>query len=338
MPMSWSQLVHLVQLSRVALVLTAVSNSWLIVFLSTSGLDPSPGRGAAAYWPLPVTLLLAGIASAGLHTYGIALNDVLDARHDRLFSPDRPIPAGRVGATSGIVLALINLFLAIAASTFLGPVSVLLCLATAAAILFYDAAGKFLPAVGIIALGLIRAVNMFIPNPGVGFVFPVWLTMTHVLICAAVAHHIGGKRPRLRPADLGWLCAGWAFWTLALVSWMTWRDTLKLNDAPYAWWGPIIAVALFLVSLLWVIRPGRVRRRSHRAAGTHFMQHALLWLIVYDASWLAACGLWWQAAAHLALFLAAYGSIFLGRALAWAQFDPHRYVTRRIIAESRSGL
>ncbi len=302
-------------LTRLALVFTAVSNAWLIVFFAYE-LEPA-GRvnPQLASMPLGVALGLTAMVAVGLHTYGIALNDLLDARHDRLFSPHRPIPAGRISLTTAVTIALLSLLAGLAAVIPLGGHALMLGLVTAAAILLFNVTGKFFPAVGILMLGLIRAAHMVLPNPPMSFLYPVWLTMTHVVFTWAVAHQVEGKRPRL--GQVGWavLLGGWAFWTLVMARWAGWR-AIPLTLPVWTWLLPILAAGVFVLLALRILIPAWGEARAMRDAGGRFMRLALLWLIVYDACWLLGGGWLWQGAVHLGLLAGAFISMRLLRLLA----------------------
>jgi 4-hydroxybenzoate polyprenyltransferase len=318
-PSRWQKLVNLLQLVRLPLAFTAVSNSWVMLFLAGSIEPPErqPRDTFTSGWALAAALGLLAVVSGGLHAYGMALNDILDARHDRLFSPQRPIPAGGVGTTAAVVLAVLCLLGAVLAAVLLpdpSPVQPVLTVGAAVAILFFNGTGKFLPAVGILALGLIRALNMLIPAPQSGFLWPLWLSSTHVMLCWSIAYYLESKRPRLHAAQWWFLCGGWTFWTLLLVSWMRARHGLRAFEHPTLWYGPLAAVAVFVVLAWWTVRDRR-SPRARRAAGAAFVRLAMLWLIVYDASWLLGAHLWWQAGVHLALLVGALASMRLLGAL-----------------------
>ena len=314
----WQGIVSLLQLTRLAMVFTAVSNSWLMIFLAY-GLEPQTRRntGLLQDYPPWAFLILGAAVAAGLHTYGIALNDLLDRRSDRIFSPYRPIAAGRVGQNTAVVLCVGSLLLAVTAAIFMGRASSCLFLLAAGLVLVYNLLGKFVPAAGILILGSVRALNMLLPNPDLSFAWPVWVTMTHVVACWAIAYQIEGKRPRLQPASWGLVCGGWGVLTLLLLYWA------DRNPAPPAghrglWLGPLLAAGLFAVLALRVLRHAGDGGRSRHNAVAAFMRLALLWLIVYDAAWLAGAGLPWQALTHLVLLALAYGSMRLMTLLAGA--------------------
>jgi hypothetical protein len=309
-------MVSLLQLTRLALVFTAVSNSWLMIFLAY-GLEPQTRRntGLLQDYPLWAFLILGAAVAAGLHTYGIALNDLLDARYDRLFSPHRPLAAGRVGQNTAVVLCVGSLLLASTAAIFMGKASTLLFLLAAALVLFYNLLGKFVPAAGILIVGAVRALNMILPNPDLSFAWPVWVTMTHVVACWTIAYQIEGKRPRLQPASWGLVCGGWGIGTLLLLYWSD-RTPSPAAGHHALWLGPVLAAAAFALAALMTLRRAGAGGRTRHDAGAAFLRLALLWLIVYDAAWLAGAGLYVQALTHLGLLALAYGSMRLMSAVA----------------------
>jgi hypothetical protein len=284
-----AKLVSALQLARVGLVFTAVSNAWLVVLLSDAfHVGPRP---AWDWMPLWAVLLCTAVAAAGLYVFGMTLNDVMDARHDRTFAPDRPIPSGRFGAGAAIAQAVLSLLLAVAASVPLGPTSTLLCLACATLILFYDTLGKHVTGVGIVTLGLIRAVNMLIANPSLAYCWPIWLTMSHVIGLSAACHKLEGKRPRLDHVQTWIVTGGWAFASVVLIAWVSRGNPVLTIPAPWFWVGPVATAALFGLISVWNVR----RIGFGRAAGAKLMKDGLLWLIVYDTSWLLSAQLWPQA-------------------------------------------
>ncbi|MBI1367273.1 MAG: hypothetical protein GC162_01320 [Planctomycetes bacterium] len=289
------------QLMRIALVFTAISNIWLVVFISRAHLDPVIGAEAIRSLPLWALLLCTGAVATGMYVFGMALNDVMDARRDRVFAPQRPIPSGQFSQRGGIAISVGALLLAIAGSVPLGPMSTMLCLICAALALFYNGLGKHLGGVGIVTLGLIRGVHMFIANPGLAYVWPVWLTMTHVIGISAAAHRLEGKRPMLVGPQVWITVGGWAFVTVAMIAWMNGHHTLGAPGRPWMWVGPTAAAGVFV---LMALRLGR-QSDTPAAAGRTLMRRGLLWLMVYDAAWLLSDGLWWQAGVMVGLLIAA---------------------------------
>jgi 4-hydroxybenzoate polyprenyltransferase len=321
----WQKLLTTLQHTRLELVFSAVSNIWVMVFLSWRLQPNHSGEPEVPAGSLAVALTLGGIVGVGLALYGMAINDAIDVRHDRAFSPDRPIPAGAIGLTGAVGLSVVSVLAAMLASVWFDKGSPVIFALTALAILFYNTTGKFVPAVGILLVGLARGLAMFIPSPWIGFAWPVWLAFTHVVFCYSIGHVLEAKRPRLRGAE-GWgLCAGWAFWTLVLVVWMKTRGGFMVHGEPRLWLGPVLAVAAFACAALLLLHGRMKSLRSRRAVGTSFMRLAVLWLIVYDAVWLASLEMYKAAALHAALFAVAYGSIRALRLLRHLTAPPPGY-------------
>ncbi len=312
MTLPWRKAIHLLELTRIELVFASISNAWMIVFLSVTlepafrinptFLAPPQGRGL----PLWVVVLLASVTAAGLSIYGIALNDVLDARRDRAFAPTRPIPSGRVGLPAAVITCVIALLLALAAAVLLGRMSVLLALLVAGAILFYNATGKHLPAVGALTLGLIHAGAALVPNPAMGFTWPVWLILTHVTAYAVIAHRIESKRPRMTTLEASAVIAGWAFVTLVLVTLMTQRHAMLVGDSPGIWLGPMAAVAVYVAGGAIILRRPLRPRRLRRQAADQFGRWAILCAILMDAGWLMGAGAWLAAGLSVKLAIIAW--------------------------------
>ncbi len=307
MPDSRRIIVSMMQLTRIALVFTAISNAWMVILFSRGATADAFAESIADLPPVWALALAAGVA-AGMYVFGMTLNDLLDARRDKLFAPNRPLPSGRLTVTTAIVLSVGSLLGAMICSVPLGRMSTMLCLGCAMLVLFYDAAGKYIPAAGLVLLGLIRGTHMMIFNPELAFGWPVWLTMTHVIAISAVCYVLERKRPRLTALGMAGVVAGWGFWSMVLIGVMAWREGLTLN-IPGLWLGPAITTLGFAALWMWRIKP----IKDSRLAGRALMKLGLCWLIVHDAGWLAAAGLWWQALLVSALLLPAWGSMALIR-------------------------
>ena len=122
-----------------------------------SNLDASGlciGLAVSRYHAEITESLRRAAVAVGLLSYGASLNDVLDARHDSAFSPERPIPAGRIRYGQAIVVTVGALIVAMLGGLMLslgnlgarepsmGAVG--MTLLTATSILFYNAAGKYI--------------------------------------------------------------------------------------------------------------------------------------------------------------------------------------------------
>jgi len=244
------RVVTAVQLTRLTIAFGAVSDLWFVILLARAA---EPARGAVSELPLAGALLAGAVVAVGLFAYGASLNDILDHRHDATFSPQRPIPAGRINLLQAVVVAVGALITAVLGAAILGTWATCLTLLVAAGILFWNATGKFIPAVGCVTVGLVHAVHMFIPDHGLDFTWPVWLVMTHATAVAAAVHVLEDKRPRFTPRAAVAVGAGWAFWSLVLL-WFGWERSghwWPEGVSPLLGLLPAAAVASFVFVARW---------------------------------------------------------------------------------------
>lgn len=313
-------LVSVLQLTRLALVWTAISNIWLIVLWSRW-----IEHRADSPWRLWEQLGLSAGVAIGIYVFGMTLNDVLDVRRDRLFAPDRPIPSRRLSVTNAVIIALMALLLAMLCSLALGTLNALLCLGCATLIVFYNAAGKYLPALGLMTLGLIRAAHMMIADPQIVTLWPVWVTMTHVTFLSVLCYRLERKRPPMGGQEIWAVLGQWAFVTLVMIAWMAQRDGLSIDGATGLWHGPAVAGVAFALIALRILRttPDSVQ------AGKMLMRWGLCWLIVYDLSWFMNIELWPAMALLGGLCLLTIISIYATRTLAVMAHQENVYESDR---------
>ncbi|MCH8315979.1 MAG: UbiA family prenyltransferase, partial [Planctomycetes bacterium] len=209
------KIVSAIQLTRLTMAFGAVADVWFIILLTRANEE----YNYLPVWNMPLFVaLLAGVVVAvGLYAYGASLNDVLDVRHDTAFSPDRPIPAGHIRPAQAAVVTVGSLIVAVLGAVFLGMWAVCITLLTAAGLLFYNAAGKFIPAVGVLTIGLIHAAHMLIPNHQLTFMLPVWFVMTHTMAIATAVHVLEDKRPRFSRRSVIVLVIGWCAWSIIIL-------------------------------------------------------------------------------------------------------------------------
>ena len=284
----WRKALHVVETSRLDLLLGVVSNLWLMVFLAFS-IEPAARQNVAlGRLGLPLSLGLTALVGVGLTTAAVSLNDLLDIRHDRNFFPARPLPAGQVRRRWALLAGGLAFICALIASVPLGGESVTLALLASIAIVFYNFVGRFVPAAGVITLAVMYGLAMGIPNPHLGFAWPIALTITHVFACAAMRRTMPGSRPRLKPKDGIAIAVAWAFICLMLASFMNSRATAVLpagGPMRWIWTGPLAA---FLVFIPVAVRLIRSPKAGTRAGAQRFAQTANLWLLVYPPLWLFA--------------------------------------------------
>ena len=298
MPRLAAKLLTAFQLTRLSLVFGAIADVWFVVLYTRA--DPRYALLPVNDIPLVVALVVAAVLSIGLFAFATTLNDLLDVRHDTAFSPDRPLPAGRIRAGQAVVIAIGALLAAIAAAIPFGTGGLVLAVIAATAALFYNAAGKHLPAVGVIVAGLVHVAHMLVPNHELAFLLPVWLVFSHVLAISILGHILEGKRPRLTPLGGLGIVLGWIFWSVVLFGIAMNRDPDGgvLPDgrtATVVIW-PILAMVGF-AAVAWR-KVGPVRGTL---AAEKLRRYGAMWHGVYGVAWFAGFGMW-QATAIMAVF------------------------------------
>ncbi len=318
---SSKQALATLHLTRLSVAIGAVADIWLVLILTKTDSD---FVGTSVYLiPWWSALLATAVIAICMCGFAASLNDTLDARHDAAFHPNRPIPKGLVSMSHAAVVMVSCLLLALLAASFLGTWPVQITLLTAAIVLFYNTVGKFVPAVGIVAIGLLYATHMLIANIELTFTLPVWLVMTHVMICGISVYVLEGKRPKL--SFRGWtgIVLGWLFWSAVILG------------GPFARTGSILPDGMSVFSLIWMvaaivgfivtIRWKTMHASSHRIAAEKIRRYGALWECIYAGAWLAALQLTWASIAMFGFALFAGMTVMLvkettggsGKPLAW---------------------
>src|SRR5262245_11890895 len=199
MPHFFSQrLLSALQLTRMALVFTAVSNTLCSLLLLAESQSRASGREFDSYvlWD---RFLAIALMSTGLYGFGMSLNDIIDRRRDMQLAAHRPLPSGRIGVGAAHIICVLSFVLALgcglyyASQTTAGDMSLILLAWTATLITFYDFAGKYLVWPGLITLGLIRFFHAVIPAPQLPLVWHPLLLLNHVTILSALAYQMEQK-------------------------------------------------------------------------------------------------------------------------------------------------
>jgi 4-hydroxybenzoate polyprenyltransferase len=285
------RLLPVLQLTRMALVFTAIADSLCTLLLAARAKAGSDGHlwdyvGAAqVFW--------AAAVSAGLYGFGMSLNDIIDRRRDASVAATRPLPSGRIGVTTAHVICGGLLLLALAGGTFysLGRgswMSLTLVIWTAMLVWFYDLAGKYLVAPGLITLGLIRFFHALVPAPYVPLLWHPLLLLNHVTILSAVAYHWEEKRPALTRSHWLAVFGGLAAVNAAAIGFMASRQELWPENSPLRVGPALLAPLAAVVAFLVVAAVVRARSATSREAGQKLMLYGLLWLILYDACFVGA--------------------------------------------------
>jgi len=281
------RLLTAVQLTRLTMAFGAVSDVWLVVLITRSiGVSTLP----VATLPLSIALSAAAIVAIGLFAFGASLNDLLDVRHDSAFSPERPLPAGRIRAGQAVVVTVGSLLAAVVAASILGQSALMMTTVVAGGILFYNAAGKHVPAVAFLTVAAVHALHMAIPNSEIAFTLPVALVAAHAFAIAALVHRLEGKRPTTSRRSIIGAGLGFAALIAIIIAIGMARTgrSLPLPDAvhPLELGWPLLAIAAFGV-IAWRKTtgvPGRIGAEKIRRYGA-------MWQSLYAVAWLVAFGL-----------------------------------------------
>lgn len=283
----------ILHLTRVTTAFAAVANVWFVILWSSRVAEeaPTPHLDSKPLW----ALLLGGAASAlGLYSYGTCLNDLLDVRRDRTLRPERPLASGRVSVETATVTVAVTLIVAVLGATVFGTASVVLTLGLAFGILIFNTAARFVPAVGLVALGLLYAGHILVPNPGLRFLWPVWLVMTHALLVAAATHVLARKVPPISTRAAFLAAVGWVVWSV-LILWLGYSRSATGGAAAAVWpsWvAPSAAIGPALLSVGFVMLAVRRTRQygfGPRAADKIY-RYGSLWLTLYAVSWMLGAG------------------------------------------------
>ena len=286
------------QLTRLSLAFGAVCELWLVALLTRA--DPRYVHLPIYHMPLWKALAATAAVAIGLFSFAASLNDLLDVRHDRRFSPDRPLAAGRIRTSSAALLSFGALMAAVVSASLLGEPALVLTVVVAAAVMFYDVVGKHIPAVGIATIGVAHAANMFIPNWSLSFTLPVWWSMSHAVAIAASVHRFEDKRPYFGTKRILSLVAAWLFWSVVILG----GGALAAGGSPGGFWpqvargdelvgtGPVGLVwpVLALVAFLVLVR-SKIAGSPGPVGGEKLRRYGAMWQAVYAAAWLMAAGL-----------------------------------------------
>ncbi len=280
-------------LARVTTAFAAVANVWLVVLWSRA--MAAHEAGGVAMVDRPLWLLLCGGAACGLglYAFGASLNDVLDARQDRAFGRARPMASGLVSGGGGLAAVVGSLMVGVLGGLVFGTGGVVLTLVCGAGIFFYNAAGKFVPGVGVVLLGGVASVMMLIPNPRLGFLWPVIVALTHTVGVALVRHHVGRRVPTISRRALAAIVCGWGLSVGALV-WLMVRRTGGVWPA-YAPVGGGVVVGVLALVFVWYVRRRLRRTGAGERAAEKVMRYGSLWMSLYALGWLV--GSWLGGAA-----------------------------------------
>lgn len=285
------RLTPVLQLARVTTAFGSVANIWFVILWVRAIPREEPPPPLATH---PLWLLLAGGAlyAGAMHAFGVALNDILDLRRDRALRPSRPIASGRLHVQRAVLIVAATLLVGVLGATTFGTLGVVVCLVSAVGILAYNAAAKFIPAAGFVALALLYSVHMATPDIAIRLLWPLWLVMTHCLVVSSVTHALARKVPRLSSRGAVGVGLAWALITAAVARAMIARGGLWPD-----WVDPLAGVIPGVLCLGFVAYAGHkvlILGPGQRSA-EKVAKYGALWLSLYAPGWLLGQGAWTEA-------------------------------------------
>ena len=224
--------------------------------------------------PPALPWLLASTAS--LYAGGIVLNDYFDRHLDRVERPERPIPAGHVGAASaaafGALLLTAGVLFAVAATRAAAVVAA----AIAASVLLYDAWGKRFSLFAPLNMGLCRALNLLLGAAAVGATLRTAWPLAGIPLCyiASVTALSRGevRGGRRKVATIALVSLGAALTGLALLVFHSREPAVPaLVLALLAW-----RVLPLFVAAWRVPEPGRIRAAVKRGVLSLILVNAVI--------------------------------------------------------------
>ncbi|SKC01453.1 UbiA-like protein EboC [Dyadobacter psychrophilus] len=232
------------------------------------------------------------VSTLGLYGGGVVMNDVFDAKLDAVERPERPIPSGKVPLKSAAMMGISLLFLGILAAAMFSALSGMIAIVVAMLTVLYNRFAKHSRVLGPLTMGMCRGGNLILGMSVLPeslqrwawiALFPIMYIGAITLISQDEVH--GGKKTTLYIAALLYLIVlfsqlklanehGNLLYTLPFVllhAWLIFRPLWNAMQNPV---GPLIGKAV---------------------------KAGVISLIVMNASWCVAFGLWPLALLVLAL-------------------------------------
>ena len=154
---------------------TTIMIGLAVVIGEAIGLGKLPGLREAVFGFLTASLMMAGTMVA---------NDVYDIEIDRVNSPGRPLPSGKVNVREAIVLAIVLSVAAIGFSALLGLWTFLTALLALALMIYYNTRGKKTGLIGNAVVSFNVALPFFFGGLAVSKISPILFIFSVVAFLA----------------------------------------------------------------------------------------------------------------------------------------------------------
>lgn len=232
------------------------------------------------------------ISTLGLYGGGVVMNDVFDAKLDAVERPERPIPSGKVPLQSATMLGMTLLFAGVLAAALFSFQSGMIAVVVAALTVLYNRFAKHHVFFGPLTMGMCRGGNLLLGMSVLPESFQQWsfvalLPIAYIAAITLISQDEvhGGKRRTLYIA---------VFLYLVVLA-----AQLAIAQSQ----GNILFALPFVLLHAWLIgRPlyNAIQNPIGPLIGKA-VKAGVLSLIVMNASWCVAFGLWPIALAVLAL-------------------------------------
>lgn len=232
------------------------------------------------------------ISTLGLYGGGVVMNDVFDAKLDAVERPERPIPSGKVPLQSATMLGMTLLFAGVLAAALFSFQSGMIAVVIAGLTVLYNRFAKHHVFFGPLTMGMCRGGNLLLGMSVLPESFQQWsfvalLPIAYIAAITLISQDEvhGGKRRTLYIAVFLYLVVLAAQLTIARSQ------------------GNILFALPFVLLHAWLIgRPlyNAIQNPVGPLIGKA-VKAGVLSLIVMNASWCVAFGLWPIALAVLAL-------------------------------------
>lgn len=275
-----------IEIARLSVAFGAVANVWLMILLARG--DERLAELPVATRPLWQVLAAGAMVAIGFLAFGAALNDFLDAKHDRAFAPQRPLPAGSLPPRRAMQIAAIALCTGLLGALAFGNAAVIAGIGVAATALVYDAFAKHVPAIGILLAGAATALSMLVPCIETPTLAPVWLAMSQTMGIGLLAYILGEKRPKLSPRSIAAGTLAWLAASAGIVALEASRNggEVLVGFSPAQLAIPAAAVVLGGLAGSWKLRKSRGPRANDR-----ILRYGSLWKSLVASAWLLAAGM-----------------------------------------------
>lgn len=270
-----------VQAARAGLAYGAMAEGWFAVAIAH--------RAGRIEGDLTLLLAAMSVVSLGLFVFGVAMNDVLDRKHDRAFATERQ---GRwlLSVQWLAALAVVSLLAALGAASLFGQGGMVVAGITAAGIVAYNVLAKFIPAFGFVSLGAIGALHMLVPDQHPGVLLPFWFSMTFTAIVAGIVHRLRQKRPAATIRGMMFATALWAGWSAVLTWWIAPESLDPMIGFDHPREGILAAIILLIAFITVSVAMRRATVGAPRQAD-RFARLATLTQALMPSAWFLCMGL-----------------------------------------------